>query len=196
MASIRVCTRRGLQMGAMLQMSANRHGGMAAMNSLGAILTALLVCTSCDVSDVLGSKDKPDFRNKDWVEVSIKYWVSTRTNKLERVFAVTNASIIADIKNRMNIKKVSGLSIGVDDQLVFRERAGETWQGNVVFEESIYVCKAADKRYSYKLDLADHRLFQLLVNLCVTNEIRYHPEATSKSIILRRNLGIDYLPVE
>ena len=95
----------------------------------------------------------------------------------------------------MNIKEISGLSIGVDDQLVLRDRAGERWQGNIVFEDSIYVCKTADKWHSYRLDLADQRLFQLFADLCVTNELKYHRGVEAKNIILRRNLGGDYPPV-
>lgn len=164
--------------------------------NLWLILGAVFLCTSCGPVDILGPRDHPDFQNKDWVELSIKYWVSTRTSNLERVFAVTNTTTIADIKRRMSITQVSGLSVGVDDQLVFRARGGETWQGAVVFEDAIYICKTADKWYSYRLDLADYRLFQLLLELCVTNEVRYHRGITSKSIILLRNLHADYPPVE
>ena len=166
------------------------------MKNLCVILMAILICSSCGVIDILGPRDKPDFRNKDWTEISIKYWINTRTNRQERMFNVTNAMIIADIKDRMNIKKVSGLSIGVDDQLVLRERDGEIWQGNIVFENSIYICKRADNWYSYRLDFADCQLFQALVDLCVTNELKFHKGVTSKNIILRRNLDIDYPPVE
>jgi len=160
------------------------------------MLMFVLLCASCGPIHLLGPTDNPNFRKKDWEEMSITYWVNTRTNRIEQKFTVTNAMIIAEVKSRLNIKKVSGLSIGAGNQLMLRERGGEMWQGSVVFEDCVYICKSSDRWYSYRVDLADCLLFNTLVNLCVTNELKFHKRVTPDCIILRSNLARDYPSVE
>ncbi len=155
----------------------------------------LLTCASCNPLQVLGPRDKPDFQHRDWTAVSMTYWLSTATGSVKRTFTVTNAVGIAELKGRMNVKKVSGLSVGVDDQLILVERGGTQWQGNVVFEDAIYLCQTKDKWYSYRIDLQDDGLFAVLMNLCLQNERQFHGKVGAENIMLRRNLSKEYPPV-
>lgn len=165
------------------------------MKTLALQMLIVLTCASCSPTNTSEPPERPDIQSKDWTAIKIKYWLSTATRPLERSFTVTNATMLADIKGRWNVAKVIGLSIGVDDQLVLVERDGTQWQGNVVFENAIYLCKTQDKRQSYRLDLKDTALFDVFMNLCLQNERQFHSRVISDNIILRRNLSKEYPPV-
>ncbi len=166
--------------------------------TMSAILVAMLLCASCvNPLDIVGPRDKPDFRSKDWTSVTITYWVSTRTaNRLERVFTVTDTSTVAGLISKMNIKEIHGLSTGTGDQLRFHERNGDSWHGCVVFEDRINLSSSADKWRSYTIDLSDDSLFEAMLELCVRNERTFHLKVKAENIILRSNLSKNYPPVE
>ena len=161
---------------------------------LPTIIMAMLICTSCgNPLDILGPRDKPDFRNKDMTAITITYWVNTTTNnKLERAFTVTNPAAIEGIMTNLDIKNISGLSIGTGNQLRFHEQIGDSWHGGVVFENRINLSSTADRWRSYTIDLNGNGLFDTMLELCVQHEHTFHPDATKEHIILRSNLRKDY----
>ena len=163
-----------------------------------AMLGAMLFCTSCENPfDILGPRDEPKFQSKDWTAVTITYWVSTgATNQLERSFVVSDKSTVDALKAQMNIKEITGLSIGTRNQLWFQERNGDSWHGSVVFEDRINLSSTADKWRSYTIDLLDRSLFDAMLELCVRNERTFHPKVKPENIILRSNLNKKYPPVE
>ena len=154
----------------------------------------MLICTSCgNPLDILGPRDKPDFRNMKMTAITITYWVNTKTtNKLERVFTVTNPAAIEGVMTNLDINNISGLSIGTGNQLRFQENNGGSWHGGVVFENRINLSSTADKWRSYTIDLTNNGLFNAMRELCVQHERTYHPNATKQHIILRTNLKMEY----
>ena len=168
------------------------------MKAMTTMLVVMLFCTSCgNPLDILGPRDKPDFRSKDWTAVTITYWVSTGTNnQLERSFAVADKATIDALIAKMKIKEVRGLSIGTRSQIRFQERNGASWHGGVVFENRINLSSTADKGRAYTIDLADNSLFDAMLDLCVRNERTFHPKVKPENIILRSNLILDYPAVE
>lgn len=162
------------------------------------LMLAAMFCTSCgNALDILGPRDKPDFRSKDWTSVSITYWVSTgTTNTLERSFAVTDKATVDGLREKMNVKEVTGLSIGTRSQLRFHESNGNSWHGSVVFENRINLSSTANKWRSYTIDLLDSALFDAMLDLCVRNERTFHPMVKRENIILRSNLRKNYPAVE
>ena len=125
--------------------------------------------------------------------ITITYWVNTKTtNKLERVFTVTNPAAIEGVMTNLDINNISGLSIGTGNQLRFQENNGGSWHGGVVFENRINLSSTADKWRSYTIDLTNNGLFNAMRELCVQHERTYHPNATKQHIILRTNLKMEY----
>ena len=166
--------------------------------AIAAAFIVMVFCTSCgNPLDILGPRDKPDFKAKDWTSVTVTYWIRTRaTNKLERVFTVVDTSTITDLKSKFNVKTVGGLSTGTGQQLRFTERNGDSWHGELVFSDCVYLSSTANKWRSYRIDLSDCSLGYLLLNLCVQNERTFYPKVTSENIILLSNLKKDYPMVD
>ena len=160
------------------------------------IMILFLILPGCNLFGILGPADNPGFQNKTWNEIKITYWVNEKGNRLPRTVSINNQEVISQIANLIELKKISGLSVGCTDQLIFRESNGEVWQGDIVFEDAIDLCKQKDMYYSYRLYLADYRLYKALLEACVNNELQYHQNAKAENIILRRNLKKDYPPVE
>ena len=146
--------------------------------------------------NILGPRDKPDFANMDWDSVSITYQINTTTstNPVTRTFIVTNTQAIADLRTRMVITKIHGMSIGLKGQLILHMRDGEIWDGSIR-PEGVVLSKRPDNWYTYSIDLADSRLFDGMLSLCASNEQIYHPNATTNNIMLYSIYGKEYPPL-
>ena len=155
----------------------------------------LFVLVACsNPLDILGPRDKPQIVSDDWNQIEVTYWVYTKDSKksVERNFTVSNQAVIQQLKGTLTPIDTSGLSIGTGRQLIFKNGSDETWHGDVVFEDALYLSLSADAGRSYKFVLGDISFYNQIRQLCAANERKTHPEATAKHIKLRTNLSFDY----
>jgi len=163
--------------------------------AMSALLLAALICSSCGVMDVLGPRDKPDFAKKDWTAITVAYGVNTQiTNGLKRTFTVTDRATINDLKSKMNISRIQGLSIGTRDQLLFQERSGKSWHGSIVSKTRIDLSSTEDSWRSYCIEFADDRLVEKLLEICLHNEQTLHPKARPENIVLLEEFLVEAYP--
>ena len=147
--------------------------------------------------NIRGPKDKPDFANMDWVSVSITYQINTTesTNPVTRTVTVTNTGAIAELRSRMLVHELKGMSVACTGQLAIQMQDGKIWDGCIRSAQSIHLSKRSDNWYTYSVDLADTRLVDGMIALCTRNEQIYHPNATTNSIMLYSIYGKDYPPL-
>ncbi len=163
--------------------------------ALTALLLAALTCSSCGVMNILGPRDKPDFAKKDWTAITIAYGVNTKiTNGRKRTFTVTDRTTIDDLKSKMNISKIQGLSIGTRDQLLFQERGGKSWHGSIVSKTRIDLSSTEDSWRSYCIEFADGSLVEKLLEICLRNEQTLHPKAKPENIVLLEEFLVEEYP--
>lgn len=159
------------------------------------LILATAICSSCDIRDVLGPRDKPDFQNKDWTAVTIAYGVNTRdSNGHKRTTIVTDPAIINNLKAKMTVRRIQGLSTGTRNQLRFKERNGHSWHGNIVSETRIDLSSTEDGWRSYCIEFSDGAFVEALLDICVRNERISHPKAKPENIVLVEQFLVEPWP--
>lgn len=157
-------------------------------------LASCLLASCNNPLDILGPRDKPQIVSDQWDTLQVSYWVYTADPDAEvsRTFAITNQTEVIRLKSFMEVKEISGLSIGTGDQLIFKKGENGAWHGDFCFEDTLYLSMTKDAWRSYKFVLSGLGFYNELRGLCAMNERRFHPEATLEHIKLRRNLAVEY----
>ena len=159
------------------------------------IIIWLLALVACDNPlRILGPRDKPQIVSDGWNQIQVTYWIYTKDSKkaIERNFTLSNQAIIEELKGALIPVETSGLSIGTDRQLIFKNDSDETWHGSFCFADTLYLSLSADAGRSYKFVLGDISFYNQIRQLCAANERKIHPEATVEHIKLQTNLSFDY----
>jgi hypothetical protein len=161
---------------------------------LASIGLAALFASCANPLDVLGPRDKRKIVSDQWSQLDVTYWVFTAkdSQEFERKFTISDSSVITRFKSELHLRRTEGLSIGTGSQLVFKGADGEIWQGDIVFEDTLYLSLSEDAWRSYKFTLKDGAFYDDLREVCAANERKYHSNATSKHIKLRSNLRFEY----
>lgn len=157
-------------------------------------LASCILSSGCNPLDILGPRDKPEIVSGQWDTLQVSYWVYTADPDAEvsRTFTITNQAELIRLKTLMEVKEISGLSIGTGNQLIFKKGKKGIWHGDFCFEDTLYLSMSTDAWRSYKFVLSGLGFYSELRRLSALNEKQYHPEATAEHIKLRSNLAVDY----
>lgn len=152
----------------------------------------VLIAVGCKPSGILGPTDKPDITAKPWSSMEFTYWIkSSETQTKPRKINISEISVLKELSSKLNVKEIRGMSVPTGGQFILTIQDGSKWDCSIVFENRIGICKVDDNYYSYAVDLNDSEFWKMMKQICLLNEQKTHPQATSRNIILRQNKSLN-----
>lgn len=143
-----------------------------------------------DARRIFGPLDNPNLEKMQWSKLRFQYYVIEETSgpRISRTMELIDKKEINEIKGMMSTKGVGPNSMGLRDESHIVMNNGEVWNVYFAFEDRFYVCKNAERYYSYIYQLNDNRMYDRIRFHCLENERKRHLSAVIANIILRANL--------
>lgn len=168
-----------------------RVGGKKMEKTILSLYLCLMILSGCNPFVILGPSDKPDIKAIPWSSLELTYWIKvSETEKKKRKITITDRFLLQELSSKLSVKEIRGISIPYGGQFVLKMQNGMVWDGIIVFENRIGICKASDNYYSYTVELNDYAFWKMLNQICLSHERETSSHATERNIILRQNLSL------
>lgn len=155
------------------------------------VLIYSFVSVGCNPSAILGPSNKPEFESLELVQMELIYWVKVADQKKdERQLVVRDVNVLQQGFDKLEIKRIDGYSLAVNEQILLKTSSGIEWTVSVVFSDRFDFGLKSDPYYAYNVYTKNDQFYEWLLDISRSDANQVYPGIGKESIVLRSNLSL------